>query len=95
MQSAAVAVCHTTAATTTLPASVRGQVKEAHHLLADGQHYVQALHKETILVVAAQSPPASGRSSPPGGGPAALPLVATTTIFLVRALPLRCLPSRP
>jgi hypothetical protein len=34
-------------------------------------------------VVASQTPPTSGRGSTAGGGPAALPLVATTTVFLV------------
>ena len=36
-------------------------------------------------MVAAQSPPSSSRSAS-AGGPSALPLVATTTIFVVRAL---------
>ena len=34
-------------------------------------------------MVASQTPPTSGRGSTAGGGPAALPLVATTTVFLV------------
>lgn len=60
----------------------RSLVSAPHVLCKD---FCLALHREAFLAVAAQTPPTSGRGSPPGGGPAALPLVATTTIFLVRA----------
>ena len=44
-------------------------------------------------MVASQTPPTSGRGSMAGGGPAALPLVATTTVFLVSdATPAEALP---